>query len=211
LRQDADGSIHFQPTQPDAGFPLRLWEDPDLAVPTEERAAWLSAWHTELEWLHAVHKTRYSDGILALHEQFLRGPEPRELVARFNARRRRLAEPDFIIFANDHWNFNVRGFNPGGNHGSLLRISTHSVLMLAGGDETAIPRRMVITEPYDSLSFVPTILNLMGLHHELPGRPIHELTTSEPRPQGSATTNMAGATAPAANPTYPAQSSVPSR
>jgi hypothetical protein len=178
LRQDIDGAIHSQPAQPDAGFPLHLWEDPDLEVPAEERSAWLSAWHSELEWLHAVHKTRYSDGILALHEQFLRDPQPQELIARFNARRRRLAEPDFIIFANDHWNFNVRGFNPGGNHGSLLRISTHSVLMLAGGDETAIPRKMVITEPYDSLSFVPTILNLMGLHQEaaqLPGRTIREL------------------------------------
>jgi len=187
LRQDSDGALHFEPAQPDAGFPLRLWEDPYLAVPREQRAAWLSAWHTELEWLHAVHKTRYSDGILALHEQFLRDPEPRELIARFNARRRRLAEPDFIIFANDHWNFNVRGFNPGGNHGSLLRISTQSVLMLAGGDATGIPRGLVVDEPYDSLSFVPTILNLMGLRQEanhLPGRPIRELQQSvtEPRP-----------------------------
>jgi hypothetical protein len=101
------------------------------------------------------------------------------LVARFNRRRRRLAEPDFLIFANDHWNFNVRGFNPGGNHGSLLRISTHSVLMLAGGDETGIPRGLVIDEPYDSLSFVPTVLNLMGHHQEasqLPGRTIRELS-----------------------------------
>jgi hypothetical protein len=178
LRQDSGGALHFEPAQLDAGFPLRLWEDPDLAVPREQRAAWLNAWHTELEWLHAVHKTRYSNGILALHEQFLRDPQPQELLARFNARRRRLAEPDFIVFANDHWNFNVRGFNPGGNHGSLLRISTHSVLMFAGGDETGIPRGFQVDEPYDSLSFVPTILNLMGLHHEaehLPGRFIREL------------------------------------
>ena len=38
--------------------------------------------------------------------------------------------------------------------------------MFAGGDETGIPRQLLIDEPYDSLSFVPTILNLMGLHHE---------------------------------------------
>jgi hypothetical protein len=133
---------------------------------------------------HAVHKTRYSNGILAPHEQFLRDPQSQGLpgdaglIARFNLRRRRLAEPDFLVFANDHWNFNVRGFNPGGNHGSLLRISTHSVLMLAGGDETGIPRGLVIDEPYDNLSFVPTILNLMGHHQEanqLPGRIIREL------------------------------------
>ena len=153
---------------------MRLWEDQDLRVPATQRAVWLSAWHTELEWLHAIHKTRYSNGILALHEQFLRDSQSQDLpgdtglVARFSARRRRLAEPDFLVFANDPWNFNVRGFNPGGNHGSLLRISTHSVLMLAGGDETGVPRGLVIDEPYDSLSFVPTILNLMGHHHSQP-------------------------------------------
>jgi hypothetical protein len=137
-----------------------------------------------LDWLRAVHKTRYSNGILALHEQFsdlvcqpvLAGDA--SLVQRFQARRRRLAEPDFLIFANNHWNFNVRGFNPGGNHGSLLRTSTHSVLMLAGGADTGVPRNLVIEEPYDSLSFVPTVLELMGLPREtppLPGRPIREL------------------------------------
>jgi hypothetical protein len=153
-------------------------------VPADERTVWLCAWHSELEWLRAVHKTRYSNGIIALHEQFLREPDSQNLpgdtglLRRFEARRRRLAEPDFLIFANDHWNFNVRGFNPGGNHGALLRISTHSVLMLAGGDDAGIPRQRVIEEPYDSLSFVPTILDLMGLHQqaaELPGRLIREL------------------------------------
>jgi hypothetical protein len=91
-----------------------------------------------------------------------------------------MAEPDFLIFANDHWNFNVRGFNPGGNHGSPLRISTHSVLMLAG-----IPRGLVVDEPYDSLSFVPTILELMGLRQEatqLPDRTIRELLPQSNKP-----------------------------
>jgi hypothetical protein len=191
LRQDSGGSLHFEPAEPGPGFPLRLWEDRDFAIPQGDRAEWLNAWHTDLDWFHAVHKTRYSNGIIALHEQFRRDPEPQGLpgdtglLARFNARRRRLAEPDFLIFANDHWNFNVRGFNPGGNHGSLRRISMHSVLMLAGGDETGIPHHMVIDEPYDSLSLVPTILELVGLHQEaaqLPGRPIRELLPSPEKP-----------------------------
>jgi hypothetical protein len=41
----------------------------------------------------------------------------------------------------------------------------------------------VITEPYDSLSFVPTILNLLGFHQEanqLPGRTIRELQPQQP-------------------------------
>jgi hypothetical protein len=184
LQQDAEGRFHLQIGALIADLPLRLFEDPELAATEQERSAWLDSWHSNLEWLHAVHKTKYSDGILALHEQFLEAGCPPEtvgdsyLVRRFQARRRRLAEPDMLIFANNHWNFNVRGFNPGGNHGSLLRISTHSVLMLAGGAETGIPQGSVIEEPYDSLSFAPTILDLMGFPREtppLPGRSIREL------------------------------------
>jgi hypothetical protein len=51
-------------------------------------------------------------------------------------------------------------------------------LMLAGGSETGISRQLVIQEPYDSLSFAPTILELMDLAREtppLPGRVIREL------------------------------------
>jgi hypothetical protein len=184
LQQDASGKTHMDTAELVAGLPLRIWEDPEFAVPVDERSSWLSSWHSESDWLHAVHKTRYSNGILALHEQFsdlacspaLAGDA--SLIQRFQARRRRLAEPDFLIFANNHWNFNVRGFNPGGNHGSLLRTSTHSVLMLAGGADTGVPRKLVIEDPYDSLSFVPTILALMGLPPEtppLPGQPIREL------------------------------------
>ncbi len=84
------------------------------------------------------------------------------LLRRFRQRQRKLVETDLLIVANNHWNFDVRGFNPGGNHGSFLRISTHSTLMFAGGDQTGIPRGLPITEPYDSLSVVPTIMALIG-------------------------------------------------
>lgn len=188
LKQDVDGTLHLEKAEFAAGLPLRLWEDPELAVPPGDRSMWLDSWHSEMEWLQATYKAKYSNGILGLHEQFLEGTCPdgatgdASLVKRFQARRRCLAEPDFLLFANNHWNFNVRGFNPGGNHGSLLRISTHSVLMFAGGAESGIPRGAVIDQPYDSLSFVPTILDLMGFSREtppLPGRLIQELLTTK--------------------------------
>jgi hypothetical protein len=181
LHQDADGAIHYDTVPLAPGFPLRLFEDENLAIPAADREQWFGAWHSDLDWLRATHRCNYSDGVIALHEQFLNtgalgdAASDASLVSRFNRRRRRLAEPDFLIFANDHWNFNVRNFNPGGNHGSFLRISTHSILLFAGGADTGIPRHLEIQEPYDSLSFVPTILDLMGRHTEaakLPGRPI---------------------------------------
>jgi hypothetical protein len=189
LHQDAAGAVHFESTPFVPGLPLRFFEDENLAV-QGGREAWLNSWHSEAEWFRATHQTAYSDGIIALREQFLPpavAPHTDDadsaLLARFNQRRRRLAEPDFLIFANDHWNFNVRNFNPGGNHGSFLRASTHAVLLFAGGVDTGVPRHQQVQEPYDSLSFVPTILDLMAMHAEaakLPGRPIQEVLPGKP-------------------------------
>jgi Type I phosphodiesterase / nucleotide pyrophosphatase len=190
LRQDAGGAVHFDPVTLAAGFPLRLFEDQNLDVPAPDRENWVSSWHSDRDWFRATHRTAYSNGIVALHEQFL---PPRlaphaddadsALLARFNQRRRRLAEGDFMVFANNHWNFNVRNFNPGGNHGSFRRASTHAILLFAGGDDTGIPRHLEVQEPYDSLSFVPTLLDLMGMQNDaakLPGHPIQEVLTGTP-------------------------------
>ena len=80
----------------------------------------------------------------------------------YERHKRELVEAEMLIVAQNHWNFDVRGFNPGGNHGSFFRISTHSVFMVAGGQNTNVPRAFEIEKPYDSLSFVPTLLSLTG-------------------------------------------------
>ena len=173
LKQDANGKIQFQSISWQAGLPLQIFEDPSLILPTTDRTAWLSAWHTDSEWLQALHKTHYSNGLVGLHEELARhanekltsdpslGEDARSM-REFTRRKRELVEPDLLIVAQDHWNFDVRGFNPGGNHGSFFRISTHSVFMLAGGPKTGIPAAVDIEAPYDSLSFVPTLLAISG-------------------------------------------------
>lgn len=172
-----DGSIRFDSPDWAAGFPLNYFEDPALSIPEgTSRESWLSEWHTEQEWLKAIHRTRYSNGLIGLTEALL---EAAPAADAFDERKRQLRRTDFTIFANDHWNFNARGFNPGGNHGSFLRDSTHSVLLFAGGSKTGIPRGAHITKPYDSLSFVPTILTLMNRPEpDLPGPVIEELVPS---------------------------------
>lgn len=174
LIQDLEGSIHFQPNECRPDLPLRIIEDARLDTPIPDRKAWLSEWHTDVEWLHALHKTQYSNGLIGLHEQFTFFPAPgmdpnepglsrdEQLLRQFCRRRRAAVETDLLVVANNHWNFDVRGFNPGGNHGSFFRISTHSTLMFAGGEHTGIPRGLAVTEPYDSLSVAPTILALTG-------------------------------------------------
>ena len=174
LKQDANGKLTFKQISWQAGLPLRIFEDPNLDVPAGDRAAWLSAWHTDTEWLAALHRTQYSNGLVGLHEQLARHAIERlstkdpnltsdeRLMRDFARRKRELVETDLLIVANDHWNFDVRGFNPGGNHGSFFRIATHSIFMVAGGAKTQIPQSLTIETPYDSLSFVPTLLALTG-------------------------------------------------
>lgn len=159
------------------GLPLELFEDPQLAVPAEDRENWLGQWHDERSWLVAVHRTRYSNGIISLTEELLDPPSgPGESLDSYRQRKRDLRRTDLLVLANDHWNFNVRGFNPGGNHGSFFRASTHSVFLVSGGKDTGIPAGLRVETPYDSLSFVPTILSLMGMPEpDLPGPVIREL------------------------------------
>ena len=174
LTQDEAGQLHFELTDWQPDLPLRIFEDRQLAIPSADRAAWLSQWHTDVEWLRAIHKTHYSSGLIGLNEELGRHPfeklspdqrgisDDEGLMRRFMRRQRHLVEPDLLIVANNHWNFDVRGFNPGGNHGSFFRISTHSVFMVCGGRKTGVAEGAIVSEPYDSLSFVPTMLALTG-------------------------------------------------
>ena len=174
LVQAQEGTVRFETGEWQPGLPLRIFEDPNLVIPSTNRAEWLSKWHTETEWLEALHRTTYSNGLIGLNEQMVRHPleslnsddlklsDNERLRSRLKRRERDLCEPEILLVANNHWNFDVRGFNPGGNHGSFFRISTHSVLMIAGGKKTGIAQGVKIEEPYDSLSFVPTLLALTG-------------------------------------------------
>ena len=67
------------------------------------------------------------------------------------------------------------------------RLAASACAGTTGGADTGIPRHRQVLEPYDSLSFVPTILDLMGMPADaakLPGRPIQEVLTGT-QPLGS--------------------------
>ena len=201
LKQDAEGQITFKSEELSDGFPLKFFEDAALNVPRTERAQWLSDWHSEVEWLNATHKTTYSNAIIGLNEQMIRHPldvdlsklsEDERLIHRFRERQRRLVEADMLIHASNHWNFDVRGFNPGGNHGSFYRVSTNATFMIAGGRDTGIPRGLAVEAPYDGMSFMPTLMRLMGKidddnrptpetaqrgYRRFPGRVVREVIT----------------------------------
>jgi hypothetical protein len=152
-----------------------LLEDPALLLPPgADPAAWLSTWHSEREWMNAIHLCRYSNGVIGVTEQLSPvvdnvpgkpGMDP--VMLRFERRRRALVQADFHLFAADHWNFNARNFNPGGNHGSFLRISTHSVWMMEG---PGVPTHHRIEIPYDSLNFASTVLSVAHRTPPMPDR-----------------------------------------
>ncbi|MBV8866613.1 MAG: alkaline phosphatase family protein, partial [Acidobacteriaceae bacterium] len=174
LLQDENGRVKWTAQGWRSELPLSLFEDPNLDVPApEDRGKWLSDWHSEGEWLAAIHKCRYSNGVIGITEELspvaanVPGPPGiNPVLLRFEKRRRELVQADFHVFAADHWNFNVRFPNPGGNHGGFLRMSTHSVWMMAGA---GLPARQ-IDQPYDSLNFASTILNLLGRTPPMPDR-----------------------------------------
>lgn len=174
LSANAEGALAWQPAAWGEGLPFRLFEDSALNLPSGvERDKWLGEWHSEREWFNAIHACEYSNAVIGITEE-LRPPElalPRQndetLLGRLELRRRDLVQPDFSVFAADHWNFNVRNFNPGGNHGSFLRISTHSVWMMAGA---GLPQGKHIDLPYDSLNFGSTVLQLVGKKPPLAAR-----------------------------------------
>lgn len=174
LTQNQNGEFNWTSQDWHAGLPLHLFEDPELNVPGRSgRASWLCDWHKEREWLKATHRCRYSNGVIGVIEELspvednVPGPPGLDpVLLRYVRRRRALVQADFHVFAADHWNFNVRNFNPGGNHGAFFRISTHSVWIMAGA---GIPTRQ-IDAPYDSLNFASTILSLLGKTPPMPDR-----------------------------------------
>jgi hypothetical protein len=173
-----------------AGLPLHLFEDPELQLPPgSDRAAWLSGWHTEREWLNAIHMCQYSNGVIGTIEELspVAGNVPGRpgmdpILLRFERRRRELVQPDLEVFAADHWNFNVRNPNPGGNHGAFFRISTHSVWMMAAPD---VPIG-IIKEPYDSLNFASTLMAFMGRTPPMPDRVVNLADFSPVHPASAA-------------------------
>ena len=168
----ANSSVSWKDEGWQSGLPLRLFEDENLQIPAGlDRAAWLSSWHSEREWFNAIHQCLYSKGLIGITEELSPVPDNvpgtpgmDPVMLRYERRRRQLVQPDFHVFAGNHWNFNVRNFNPGGNHGSFFRISTHSVWMMAG---KGLANKSV-EEPYDSLDFASTILELVGKTAPMP-------------------------------------------
>jgi hypothetical protein len=184
LSQARDGKVTYEAGEWTDGLPFHLVEDWALKPPPGVEAdKWLSAWHSEDDWLRATYTWRYTNGVVGITEALLpmtdalpRRESMTPLLQQLELRRRELVQPDFHIFASDHWNFNARNFNPGGNHGSFLRQSTHSVWMMAGA---GLASGIHYTDPADSLNFGSTVMQYAGKEAPMPKR-VLLLPTQQP-------------------------------
>lgn len=178
LSQARDGKVSYEPGEWVDGLPFHLLEDKALQPPPGvEASKWLGEWHSEDEWLRATYACRYTNGVVGITEELFpmtdalpKRESMTPLLQQLELRRRQLVQADFHIFANDHWNFNARNFNPGGNHGSFLRQSTHSVWMMSGAGLAAGVR---YADPIDSLNFGSTVLQYAGKNAPMPKRVLH--------------------------------------
>jgi hypothetical protein len=173
LVQDADGAIHFEHTEWREGFPLKIWEDAAPAPEGNSADRWLNAWHTDTEWLEALHRTKYSNGVVGLAEQFIGHKADALDATAQNLSRNENCCASFAS-ASAIWSQRICFLSPTIIGTSMcaaliraaitafLRVSTHATLMFAGGARTGIPRGLSVEEPYDSLSFMPTLLALTG-------------------------------------------------
>src|SRR6185369_5406926 len=102
--------------------------------------------HTDREWLSATCRTSEGLGVSNLVDALSTayrasfaaaaardGAGDRAILRRFALRRRDAVMPDLFVRAADRWNFDVKDFNPGGNHGGFGRDSMDSVFWMHGG------------------------------------------------------------------------------
>lgn len=178
LSQTRDGKVTYETAEWTDSVPFHLVEDPALRLPEGAGVkAWLSQWHSEDEWMRATYACRYTNAVVGITEELYpmkdalpKRPSMTPLLGQLELRRRELVQADFHIFASDHWNFNARNFNPGGNHGGFFRPSTHSVWMMTGA---GLASGIHYTVPIDSLNFGSTVLQIVGKEAPMPKRVLH--------------------------------------
>ena len=183
LSQARDGKVTYDQGEWTDGLPFHLLEDKALRPPEGvEAEKWLSEWHSEVDWFQATYACRYTNGVVGITEELLpmtdampKRESMSPLLQQLELRRRELVQADFHIFASDHWNFNARNFNPGGNHGGFLRQSTHSVWMMTGA---GLASGIHYADPADSLNFGSTVMQYAGKAAPIPKRVLHLPTRS---------------------------------
>lgn len=201
LQQQADGRITF--SLADDLDPLALLRGPGF-VPGADVSPleWMRAFHPVDEWLRATYQTEYGVTVNTLLDvmddptpEFVDAPDFQKYLIYCSSEqmkqrylrglKRKYAnqQPDFIVWANDLWNFNSKAITSGGSHASLVPIVARTTFMVWGGDHTGIARGRTIDDVVTTLDIAPTLFRAVGMLDDrnqvirdpasIPERPFH--------------------------------------
>ncbi|HSR51899.1 MAG TPA: alkaline phosphatase family protein [Acidobacteriota bacterium] len=196
--KDPLGLLHsdsgFRPPRPGPAQTVAGASDASQASGRASRSAahlaWMRALHPARQWLEAAHATEYSvapniildlidDAVAELvgdpeFQKYLiefSSPEMKQRYLRGLKRKYASLRPDFIIWAEELWNFNSKARTSGGNHSGLRPMVTRTVFGLWGGKNTGIAQGRTVREIHTTIDLVPTLLATAGLLDE-EGRPV---------------------------------------
>jgi hypothetical protein len=201
LQQRDDGKIGF--LLADDPDPLALLRgsgfEPGQA---DSPLQWLRRFHPLNDWLRATNQTEYGITIFTLLDimndpvpELVDAPDFQKYLIYFSSdqmKQRYLRglkykyanqTPDFIVWANDLWNFNSKARTSGGSHAALKPIVMRTTFVAWGGDHTGIARGRTISQVATTLDIVPTLFRAVGMLDEnnevirdsgsIPERPFH--------------------------------------
>jgi hypothetical protein len=185
LSEDPNGELSFDlVTDID---PLSILRRGGLDLPSSAKSEldWLRSFHPWREWLPAVKGTEYSSGIIVILDiinnqvpEFVDAPEFQKYLINFSSsqakerylrgvkRKYAARAPDFLIWADELWNFNSKARTSGGNHSGLRAITTKTVFSLWGGRDTGLLRGKTVDEVCSTVDVAPTLFEAMGMLDE---------------------------------------------
>lgn len=174
--QSIDGLLHFDLASD--RDPLGLLKGPGFRPPAgASPLEWMRHPRPSRDWLKAAFSTEYGTAVNRILDifynptaQFIDSEDFRKYWIYFSSdelkqrymrglKRKYAAQaPDFIVWAEELWNFNSKARTSGGNHASLRPIVSRTAFLLWGGNETNLARGRFISDVYTSLDVAPTLL-----------------------------------------------------
>ncbi len=204
LKQAGDGSFSFD--LGDGVDPLALLRGEGFQPKSSEVSPleWARAFHPRQDWLEATHLTEYSTAVCILLDivndpvdEFIDATDFQKYMVHFSGEemkqrylrglKRKFAnqQPDFIVWADELWNFNSKARTSGGSHAGLRPMVARTTFLVWGGDNTPVARGRVVDQVATTLDVAPTLFRAAGMLDadnnvlrqplSIPERPLHRL------------------------------------
>ena len=149
------------------------------------RLDWVRQFHSREDWLAATYQTEYGTAVCMLlditdnpTEAFIDSPEFQGYLTHFSSpglkarylrglkRKYANQQPDFLVWADELWNFNSHSRTAGGSHSGLRPIVTRTAFLVWGGENTDVASGVTVSQVGTTLDLVPTLFQALGMLEE---------------------------------------------